>query len=72
MSKRDISQAKNADMRGSLAALKRAAQMARETAIQTNTGIVISRDGKLVRITADELRADTSWRTDQTPPSPRT
>jgi hypothetical protein len=30
--------------------------MARKTAIQTDTGIVIVRDGKPVRITADELR----------------
>ena len=70
MSNRDISKAKNSDMRSSLAALKRAAQMARETAIQTNIAIVIFRDGKMVRIAADELRADTSWRTDQTPPPP--
>jgi len=32
--------------------------MAREIAIQTNTGIVISRDGKPVRISAAELRAN--------------
>lgn len=56
MSDKDISQAKNPDMRGSLAAIRRAAQMAREIAIQTNTGIVICRDGKLVHISAAELR----------------
>ena len=53
---RDISEAKNSDMRGSLAAMRRAADMARKTAIQTNTGIVISRDGKPVKIPASELR----------------
>ena len=36
--------------------MKRAAEMARTTAIQTGTGIVISRDGKPVRISAAELR----------------
>lgn len=65
LSTRDISEAKNPDMRGSLAALKRVAQMARETAIQTNTAIVIVRDGKLVWITADELRSDKSWMANQ-------
>ena len=56
MSNRDISEAKYADQRGSLAALKRAAEMARKTAIQTGTGIVVSRDGKPVRISAAEMR----------------
>jgi ketosteroid isomerase-like protein len=33
--------------------------MARKIAIQTNTGIVVVvRDGKIVRITAEELRAE--------------
>ena len=72
MSTRDISQAKHADMRGSLAAMHRAAEMARTTAIQTNTGIVIWRDGKVVHISADELRADRARMANQTPPSPRT
>ena len=39
-------------------ALKRAAQRARDVAIQTNTGICVMQDGKIVRITADELRAE--------------
>ena len=56
MSARDILQAKNPDQRGSLAAMRRAAEMARKTAIQTGTGIVVSRDGKPVRIPATELR----------------
>ena len=45
-----------ADMRGSLAAMRRAAAMAREIAIQTDTAIVVVRDGKPVRISAAELR----------------
>ena len=48
MSQRDISQARNPDTRASLAAIRRAAAMARQTAIDTDTGIVIVRDGKPV------------------------
>lgn len=51
----DLSKAKNPDLRGSMDALRRAAKMARATAIQTNTGIVIVRDGHPVWISADEL-----------------
>jgi hypothetical protein len=51
-----ISNAKNKDLAGSLPAIKRAAQSARELAVRTNTAIVIWRDGKIVRVTADELR----------------
>lgn len=58
MSNSDISQAKNPDLRNSMAAMRRAAEAARLTAIQTNTAIVIMRDGKQVRITADELRKE--------------
>ena len=43
-------------MRGSLAAMRRAAELARLTAIQTDTAIVIVRDGKPVRVSAAELR----------------
>lgn len=38
--------------------MQRAAEMARKTAIQTGTGIVVSRDGKLVSIPAVQLRGD--------------
>ena len=47
MNAKDISKAKNPDLRGSLAAMQRAAALARETAIQTNTNIVIEKDGKI-------------------------
>lgn len=57
MKPRDLSEARNPDLRGSLAAMQRAAKLAREIAIQTNTAIVIMRDGKPVRVTAEELRA---------------
>ena len=39
-------------------ALKRAAQRARDVAIQTNTGIVVMVDCKIVRISAEELRSE--------------
>lgn len=57
MIRRDLSEAKNPDQRASLAAMRRAAQLARTIAIQTDTEIVVVRDGKLERITADQLRA---------------
>jgi hypothetical protein len=56
MSRADLSQAKNPALRGSLAAMRRAATLARKTAIQTDTAIVIVRDGKPVRIPAAVLR----------------
>jgi hypothetical protein len=56
MTKPHLSRARNADQRASYTALKRAASLARKTAIQTNTGIIICRDGQPVRITAAELR----------------
>ena len=52
----DISNAKNPDLRNALAALRRASLMARKIAIQTGTNIVVIRDGKMIRISADELR----------------
>jgi hypothetical protein len=52
----DIAQAMNPDLRRSLAAMKRAAESARKTAIQTNTEIVVVRDGKTVLIPAKLLR----------------
>ena len=58
MNQQELSKAKNPDLRASLAAMRRAAQMARDTAMQTNTEIVIVQDGKPVRITAEELRKE--------------
>jgi hypothetical protein len=56
MTLHELSRAKNPDLRISLLALQRAAELARKTAIQTDTEIVVVRDGKLVRITAEQLR----------------
>jgi hypothetical protein len=60
MTQADIANAKNPDLRASLAAMRRAAKMARQVAIQTNTGIVIVQDGKPVHISAAQLRAQTA------------
>jgi polyribonucleotide nucleotidyltransferase len=43
-------------LRDSVKATQRAAQMAREIAIQTNAAIVINQDGKMKIISADERR----------------
>jgi hypothetical protein len=59
MKRQELSEAKNPDLRGSLAAMRRAAEMARRTAIRTDTEIVVVKDGKPVRIPADELRRET-------------
>lgn len=56
MNNKDISTAKDPDLRSSLAALQRAALLARQTAIQTNTNIVVVQDGQLVFIDAATLR----------------
>lgn len=58
LGQQDLSKAKNPDLRASLAAMRRAAEMARSTAIQTDTDIVIVKDGKPVRVTAEELRQE--------------
>jgi hypothetical protein len=39
--------------------MRRAAALARKTAIQTDTEIIVVRDGKPVGITADQLRLET-------------
>jgi hypothetical protein len=56
MTEKDLSQAQDADLPASMAALKRAAEMARQIAIQTNTEIVIVRGGKIESIPAKQLR----------------
>ena len=56
MKPRDISEAKNPDLRAALVAMRRAAEMARRVAIQTDTEIIVVRDGKPVRISAAQVR----------------
>jgi hypothetical protein len=56
MKTRDISEAKDPDLRTAMVALQRASLLARKTAIQTETHLVIVKDGKLLRLSAEELR----------------
>lgn len=56
MTREQLSQAKDKDLVSSVIAMRRAARMAREQAVRTDTAIVVIRDNKLVRLTADELR----------------
>ena len=58
MKPQEHSKARNPDLRASLAAMRRAAELASQTALQTGTAIVVVRDGKPVRITAKELRRE--------------
>ena len=53
---RDIQEAKDPDLRACSAAMRRAAQSARRTAIQTGTDLIIVKNGKLTRISAQTLR----------------
>lgn len=56
MKTKNISEAKDPDLRASATALQRAAELARKTAIQTDTNLVIVKNGKLTRIPAQTLR----------------
>jgi hypothetical protein len=56
MKTKDIAKAKDPDLRASAAAMQRAAELARKTAIQTDTNLVIVKYGKLTRIPAQALR----------------
>lgn len=56
MTQDQLSQAKDRDLPASLIALRRAARMAREQAVRTDTAIVVIRDRMPVRVTAEELR----------------
>lgn len=56
MTNRDLSTARNPDLRASMAAMRRAADAARKTAMETDTEIVVVRDGRPIRISAQQLR----------------
>ena len=56
MKTNDITKAKDPALRGSLDALQRSAAAARKVAIQTGTHLVIVKDGKLLRLSAEDLR----------------
>jgi hypothetical protein len=52
---KDIRNSLDPDIAGSYYAMQRAGQAAIDLAIQTNTAIVTTVDGKIVRVTAAEL-----------------
>lgn len=56
MTQDQLSQARDKDLPASLIAMRRAARMAREQAVRTDTAIIVMRNELPVRVTADELR----------------
>ena len=44
------------DLRGSYVAIQRAALQARQLAVQTGTDLIVVRDGKLVRVSPEDVR----------------
>ena len=55
MNANELTSAKDPDLRAAPGALRRAAQAARKTAIQTGTHLVIVQHGRLQRVSAAEL-----------------
>jgi hypothetical protein len=55
MNPKDIRSSSDPDLAGSYEAMERAARTAQDLAIQTNTGIVVSVDGKNIELTAADL-----------------
>lgn len=56
MMQQELHAAKDPDLRASLDAIKRAAELARKTALQTDTSIVILQNDKIVHVSAEQLR----------------
>lgn len=50
MNRKSIERAKNPDLRGSLAAIRRAAKRARVVAANTGTQLVLARNGKFILV----------------------
>ncbi len=55
MNTTDIRTSSDPDLAGSYAAMLRAARAAEDMAIKTNTPLIVSEDGRDVRLTAQEL-----------------
>ncbi len=55
MNTKDIRLSPDPDMAGSYAAMQRAGRSAEDLAIRTNTAIITMIDGKVIRLTADEI-----------------
>lgn len=58
MTQHELHNAKDKDLIASLEAIKRAAALARKQAIQTDTAIVVLKDQKIIRLTAEEIRQE--------------
>lgn len=58
MSKHDISETATPEVLAALEALRRAAQLARKVAIDTNTDLIVVRDGRTVHIPPAMLRRE--------------
>lgn len=58
MTPHELHNAKDKDIIASLGAIKRAAALARQLAIQTDTAIVVLKDEKITRLTAEEIRQE--------------
>ena len=50
MNSKAIEQAKDPDLRASVAAMRRAARRARELAASTHTQLILARDGRWIRV----------------------
>lgn len=57
MNQRQPAQTISQDVQNELAAFQRAALEARKIAVQTNTGVIIRRDGTLIELSARDLIA---------------
>jgi hypothetical protein len=55
MDANSLLKANDPDLAASFVALQRTRKIARDIAIQTHTGIVVMRKGKIVRLSAEEL-----------------
>jgi hypothetical protein len=56
MTQQELDTAKDKDLITSLAAMKRAAALARKQAVDTDTAIILQKQQKIVRLTAEEIR----------------
>lgn len=56
VTQQELSQAKDKDLPASLIAMQRAARMAREQAVRTDTAIIVMRNQRIFRVTAKVLR----------------
>lgn len=56
MTQKELNTAKDKDLITSLAAMKRAAALARKQAVDTDTAIILQKQQKIVRLTAEEIR----------------